>query len=91
MAILQNALGKYYLDYKSYPVFAGILTGYDLVNLKLKKEKLIRKEIREPQEETGKVYYYRSNGKYYWINYCLSTNFFKAGRRGCDNQILVSQ
>lgn len=91
MAALQKALNQHYLDYKIFPVFAGILNGQDPVNSKLKKEKLIRGEIVEPQEGTGKFYYYHSEGKYYWINYCMSTNFFKAGRRGCNNQILVAQ
>lgn len=91
MAKLQKALNQFYLDYKIFPVFAGVLSGNDPVNLRLKKEKLIREEIAEPQNGTGKAYFYRSSGKYYWINYCLSTNFFKAGRQGCSNQILVSQ
>jgi len=88
---LQAALKEYFLAFKEFPTFAGTLTGQDLVNQALRREGLLGQTAADSRTSDQKGYRYSSAGTDYRLEFCLETNFFAVGRKGCNNQILVAQ
>lgn len=95
VARLQQLLDKYYKTYRSYPEFSGILNGKDGLNQDLRQKGLFSGSFGDPRgknnEKSNLQYYYSSNGSSYLMNFCLETNWFKGGNKGCNNQVIFSQ